>query len=125
MEDHYFEQVEKKRGTLLIVALVLMLAAAFMGFGIDLDQFAQHAELQIPGWYFYLIFFVDLLVVISVILIFFFRRIGVFLFPAAILLHFFFHLYFLNTFVYSDLLALFFISSFALLAIIPKWKFFK
>ncbi len=125
MDEKYFEGVEKNRGTLLIAALVLMLVAAFMGIGIDVDQYVQHDELKIPTWYFYLIFAVDFLVLISVILIYFYRKIGVFLFPVAMLLHFFFHLYFLNTFVYSDLLALFFYSSLALLSVIPRWKFFK
>ncbi len=125
MDEKYFDGVEKNRGTLLIAALVLMLIAAFMGFGIDIDQFVQHEQIKIPTWYFYLIFAVDVLVILSVILIFFYRKIGVFLFPAAMLLHFFFHLYFLNTFIYSDLLALFFYSSLALLAVIPRWRFFR
>lgn len=126
MDDSYFRgETQKRRGTMLLAALVLMLLSAFMGMGIDVDQYLQHREIKIPGWYFYLIFAVDVIIFVAALLIYLYRKVGVFLFPVGMLMHFFFHLYFLNTFVYSDLLAIFFYSSLCLLAVIPQWKFFR
>lgn len=125
MEERYFGPIEKGRGKMLVIALVLMFIASVMGFGIDVDQYAQHSEIKIPGWYFYLIFSVDVIIIISLVLIYFYKRAGVFLFPVGLLLHFFFHIYFLNTFIYSDLLAIFFYASIGLLAVIPQWQHYN
>lgn len=125
MENNYFKEESPKKGTLFIVALVAMLLFAIMSLGIDVDEFLQFQGKDIPTWYFYLIFGVDVLIVLSVILIYFYRKIGIIIFPIASLAHFFFHLYYLDTFLYSDVTSLFLFVGIGLLAIIPKWQFFK
>ena len=57
--------------------------------------------------------------------IYFYRKIGVILFPVAILFHFYLHEFYLSTMLYSDLFTLFSYVALGLLAIIPKWNFFK
>ncbi len=127
MEQNYFKDESPEKGMGFIMALVGMLIFSIMGAGIDVDQFLQQQEqnLAIPDWYFYIIFGIDALIVLSVVLIYFYRKVGIILFPLATLLHFFSHQYFLSTFLYSDVMALFMFVGIALLAIIPKWKFFK
>ena len=96
-----------------------------MGIGIDSDEYVQQNDLNIPGFYFILIFLIDLLMIIGLILIFFYRKMGVYLFPAAVVLHFFLHNFYLSTFLYTDVTNLFIFISVGLLAFIPKWQFFK
>ena len=96
-----------------------------MGIGIDYDEYLQQNDLNIPGFYFILIFLIDLLMIIGLILIFFYRKMGVYLFPAAVVLHFFLHNFYLSTFLYTDVTNLFIFISVGLLAFIPKWQFFK
>ena len=96
-----------------------------MGFGIDLDEFLQSKEIHIPQWYFYLIFSVDVLIILSLVLIFFYKKWGVYLFPVMVALHFIFHNYYLSTFLYTDVTNIFLFTGLGLLAFIPKWKFFK
>lgn len=119
-----FANESPKKGTGFIAALALLLSISLNGFGIDLDEFNNHVDLAIPQWYFYLIFFVDVLMIIGLILIFFYKKAGIYLFPAAVLLHFSLHNYFLSTFLYTDVTNLFmFVMS--LFFILPKWQFFK
>ncbi len=127
MEKNYFKDESPEKGMGIILSLLAMLFFAVFGIGIDVDQYIQTAEnhLQIPLWYFYLIFAVDLLIVLSVILIYLYRKVGVVLFPVATLMHFIFHLYYLDTFLYSDVTSLFVFVGIGLLAIVPKWQFFK
>lgn len=114
-----------KRGTLFIFAIIIMAVFSFMSIGIDVDEFKQSLELNIPQWYFYLIFGVDFLIIASLISIYFFRKVGVFIFPLAVSLHFIFHNYYLSTFLYMDVMNLFLYVAVGLLAFIPKWQFFK
>lgn len=127
MEQNYFKDESPEKGMGFIAALVGMLIFFIMGAGIDVDQFLQQREqaLAIPDWYFYIIFGIDVLIVLSIILIYFYRKAGIILFPLVTLLHFFSHQYFLSTFLYSDVMSLFVFVGIALLAIIPKWQFFK
>lgn len=127
MEQNYFKGESPQKGMGFIIALVGMALFMMMGIGIDVDQFLQHQDkdINIPNWYFYIIFFIDILAILSIVFIYFYRKIGVILFPIAIVLHFFCHNYFLNTFLYSDIMALFVFVGIALLSIIPKWQFFK
>ncbi|MHA6696169.1 hypothetical protein [Chryseobacterium sp. A301] len=127
MEKNYFKGESPEKGMGLILSLLAMLFFAVFGIGIDVDQYVQTLEhhLTIPIWYFYLIFAVDLLIVLSVVLIYFYRKLGVVLFPFATLMHFVFHLYYLDTFLYSDVTSLFLFVGIGLLAIVPKWQFFK
>ncbi len=127
MEKNYFKDESPEKGMGLILSLLAMLFFAVFGIGIDVDQYVQTLEnyLNIPIWYFYLIFGVDLLIVLSVVLIYFYRKLGAILFPLGTLMHFVFHLYYLDTFLYSDVTSLFLFVGIGLLAIVPKWQFFK
>ena len=122
-EDFKDESPKKDLG--FILSLCALLLFTLMGIGIDTDEFLQRVELNIPGNYFFLIFGVDFLMILGLILIFFYRKIGVFLFPIAVLTHYLLHNYYLSTFLYTDVTNLFLYVSVGLLAFIPKWKFFK
>lgn len=120
-----FSNESPKKDLGFILSLAALLLFTLMGIGIDYDEYLQQNDLNIPAFYFILIFLIDLLMVIGLILIFFYRKIGVYLFPAAVVLHFFFHNYYLSTFLYTDVTNLFVFISVGLLAFIPKWQFFK
>ncbi|MDO5615542.1 MAG: hypothetical protein Q4G16_05085 [Cruoricaptor ignavus] len=127
MENTYFKGESPKKDMGFITSLLALVLFTIMGIGIDTDQFLQMKDndLEIPIWYFYMIFAVDIILIISIVLIFFYRKIGVILFPLAMLAHFIFHLYYLDTFLYSDVMALFVFVGIGLLSFIPKWQFFK
>ena len=120
-----FSNESPKKDLGFILSLAALLLFTLMGIGIDSDEYVQQNDLNIPGFYFILIFLIDLLMVIGLILIFFYRKIGVYLFPAAVVLHFFLHNFYLSTFLYTDVTNLFIFISVGLLAFIPKWQFFK
>ena len=123
-EYSYFDE-DPKKGTGFILTAVALLLFTIMGLGIDVDEYLQHEYLNIPGWYFYMIFTIDVLMMISLVLMFFYKKIGIFAFPVLLVLHFFMHNYYLSTFLYTDVTNLFIFTGFGMLAIIPKWKFFK
>ncbi|MGE6397665.1 hypothetical protein [Chryseobacterium scophthalmum] len=123
-EYSYFD-VDPKKGWGFILALASLLLFTVMGMGIDIDEYLQHEYLNIPRWYFYVIFTIDALMIISLALMFFYRKIGMFAFPVLLVLHFLMHNYYLSTFLYTDVTNLFLFTGFGMLAIIPKWKFFK
>lgn len=120
-----FKDESPKKDIGFILSLCALLLFSLMGIGIDADEYLQRAELNIPGDYFFLIFGVDLLMITGIALIFFYRKIGVFLFPIAVLAHYLLHNYYLSTFLYTDVTNLFLYVSIGLLAFIPKWQFFK
>ncbi len=120
-----FKDESPKKDIGFILSLCALLLFSLMGIGIDADEYLQRAELNIPGNYFFLIFGVDLLMITGIALIFFYRKIGVFLFPIAVLAHYLLHNYYLSTFLYTDVTNLFLYVSVGLLAFIPKWQFFK
>ncbi len=122
-EEFAHESPKKDLG--FILSLCALLLFTLMGIGIDADEFLQQQEINIPQWYFILVFSVDALMIIGLILIFFYRKIGIFLFPAAVLAHYLIHNYFLSTFLYTDVTNIFLFISIGLLAFIPKWQFFK
>lgn len=123
-EYSYFD-VDPKKGLGFILTVVALLLFTIMGLGIDVDEYLQHEFLNIPQWYFYVIFSIDILMVISLILMYFYKKIGIFSFPVLLVLHFFMHNYYLSTFLYTDVTNLFLFTGFGMLAIIPKWNFFK
>lgn len=127
MENNYFKDESAKKGMGFILSLIGLLIFTIMGIGIDIDQYLQSAEkdIVIPQWYFFIILIIDVLIILSIILIYFYKKIGAFLFPLATTAHFLAHMYFLDTFLYSDVTALFMYVGIALLAIIPKWQYFK
>ena len=120
-----FKDESPKKDIGFILSLCALLLFSLMGIGSDADEYLQRAELNIPGNYFFLIFGVDLLMITGIALIFFYRKIGVFLFPIAVLAHYLLHNYYLSTFLYTDVTNLFLYVSVGLLAFIPKWQFFK
>ncbi len=119
-----FPHESSKRDLGFILSLCAMLFFTLMGVGIDYDEFLQQ-DSNIPDWYFYLIFFVDFLMIAGLVLIYLYRKIGAFVFPAALVAHFLFHNYYLSTFLYTDVTNMFLYVGIGLLAIIPKWQFFK
>ncbi|WP_419868583.1 hypothetical protein [Chryseobacterium sp. CT-SW4] len=125
MEEYSYFDEDPKKGWGFILALASLMLFTVMGLGIDIDEYLQHEYLNIPQWYFYAIFSVDVIMIISIILIFFYRKIGIFLFPALLIVHFLMHNFYLSTFLYTDVTNLFLFTGFGMLAIIPKWKFFK
>lgn len=124
MNDDFADESPKKDFGFILSLAGLMLFT-LMGFGIDYDEYLQSNDLGIPGFYFIIIFGIDLLMVIGLVLIFFYRKIGIYLFPTALMLHFLLHNYYLTTFLYTDVTNLFLFISVGLLAFIPKWQFFK
>lgn len=120
-----FSNESPKKDLGFILSFSALLLFTLMGIGIDSDEYVQQNDLNIPGFYFILIFLIDLLMIIGLILIFFYRKMGVYLFPAAVVLHFFLHNFYLSTFLYTDVTNLFIFISVGLLAFIPKWQFFK
>lgn len=123
-EYSYFDE-DPKKGWGFILALASLLLFTFMGVGLDFDEYLQHETLNIPSGYFYFIFSIDILMIAGIVLMFFYRKIGIILFPMMLVLHFFMHNYYLSTFLYSDVTNLFLFTGFGMLAIIPKWKFFR
>ena len=124
MNDNFKDESPKKDMGLVLSLAALMLFS-LMGVGIDVDEFSQHQEINIPTGYFYFIFLVDLVMVASVIFIFFYRKFAAYTFPAAVVTHFLAHNFFLSTFLYTDVTNMFLYIGLGLLAIIPKWQFFK
>lgn len=125
MEEYSYFDEDPKKGWGFILAFAALMLFTIMGLGIDVDEYLQLEYLQIPRWYFYVIFSIDVLMMIGLVLIFFYRKVGIFMFPALLVLHFFMHNYYLSTFLYTDVTNLFLFTGFGMLAIIPKWKFFK
>lgn len=123
-EYSYFDE-DPKKGWGFILALASLLLFTFMGIGLDFDEYLQHEILNIPLAYFYFIFSIDFLMIAGIVLMYFYRKIGIILFPVMLVLHFFMHNYYLSTFLYSDVTNLFLFTGFGMLAIIPKWKFFR
>ncbi|SFN21362.1 hypothetical protein SAMN05421594_1515 [Chryseobacterium oleae] len=125
MEEYSYFDEDPKKGWGFILAFAALMLFTIMGLGIDVDEYLQHEYLQIPRWYFFVIFSIDVLMMIGLVLMFFYRKVGIIMFPALLVLHFFMHNYYLSTFLYTDVTNLFLFTGFGMLAIIPKWKFFK
>lgn len=125
MEEYSYFDEDPKKGWGFILAFAALMLFTIMGLGIDVDEYLQHEYLQIPRWYFFVIFSIDLLMMIGLVLMFFYKKVGIIMFPALLVLHFFMHNYYLSTFLYTDVTNLFLFTGFGMLAIIPKWKFFR
>lgn len=125
MEEYNYFDEDPKKGLGFILTVVALLLFTIMGLGIDFDEYLQQEFLNIPQWYFYVIFSIDALMVISLVLMYFYKKIGIIAFPLLLVFHFFMHNFYLSTFLYTDVTNLFLFTGFGMLAIIPKWKFFK
>lgn len=123
-EENYFGDTSKKtRG--FVIALIVLLLCVGITVNTDLAQFAQHTEINIPMWFFYVIFGLDVVMVLSVVAIYFYKKVGVFAFPIAAIIHMVMNSFYLSTIRYSDLNVLFFFFATALFVTIPRWKYFK
>lgn len=105
--------------------LIFLFLHFLLSVNTDMAEYSQHKDINIPTWYFYLVFSVDILVVLSLILIALYKKAGVIAFPFFMVVHFLMHSYFLSTFLYSDVSVLFFYVGLGLLMIIPRWKVFS
>ncbi|MFN3019410.1 hypothetical protein ACK1KB_00285 [Chryseobacterium sp. TY3] len=105
--------------------LIFLALHFYLSINTDLAEFTQHKDINIPTWYFYIVFVVDALVLLSLVLIAMWKKVGVYAFPIFMVAHFLIHNYFLSTFLYSDVSVLFFFVGLGLLAIIPRWNNFK
>ncbi|WKS96012.1 hypothetical protein [Riemerella columbina] len=125
MENKNDFSQEPKKSSSFYVSMAVLGFFTLMGLGIDIDEYLQHESIQIPTAYFYLIFAIDALALLGLLAIVNFRKIGVYLFPLAVFLHFIFHQFYLSTFLYTDITTLFLYVGLGLLMIIPKWAHFK
>lgn len=105
--------------------LIFLLLHFYLSVNTDLLQYSQHEDINIPFWYFYIIFTIDILVVLSLALIALYKKVGVITLPLFVMLHFICHNYFLSTFLYSDVSFLSFYVGLGLLVVIPRWKEFN
>ena len=124
MNEDYFGKTEKK-STFLYIAVAVMLQCAGLSINTDLAEFSQPAEINIPKWFFVVIFSVDALIIAAILLVLTYRKAAVIAIPVLVLLHFILHQYYLSTMLYSDLNLLFFYVLAGLLAVIPRWQYFK
>lgn len=115
----------KGRSLAFTAALVFTFIIATFSINIDFTEFSQRNEINIPTWYFYLIFLVDLVMIAGLVLIYFYRKIGVYAFPLAVFVHFLAHNYYLSSFLYFDLFLLFLYFCLILVAVVPRWQFYK
>ena len=124
MDENFFDK-DPARTTSFYAAIVILSILSFLSIGVDIIEYKQHKDINILIVFSYLILAIDALIVLSIIAIFFYRKIGVFLYPIVVFSHYFLQLYYLKTLLYADLFNLFAFIGLGLLAIIPKWKFFK
>ena len=124
MDNSYFDKNPNKTASFYSAIIVLTLFLLF-SFGIDLTEYDQHVDINIPTWFSYLVITIDVLMLLSIFIIFFYRKIGVYAYPLLITSHLFLHEFYLSTLLYADLFNLFVFIGLGLLAIIPKWRFFK
>lgn len=107
----------------LIFGLILLIFG--LSVNTDLAEFSQHKDIAIPSNFFYYTLGVDALVLVSWILLILFRKAGVILFPLFVFIHFALHNYFLSTYLYSDITALFAFIGLGLFAVIPRWNIMR
>lgn len=119
------QEVQKKSNKGLLIALLVIFGSVLLGLGIDFTEFSQHEDIQIPVWFFYVVFLLNFLAVDALIFIYLRKKVAVYAFPVIILLHFLAHQYYLSTFLYTDILTLFLFVGIGLLFIIPIWDEFK
>ena len=124
MEDNNKPEY-RGRSTAFIFALVFTFIISTISLNFDITAYYQRNEIEIPTWFFGLIFLIDLAIVASLGLIYFYRKIGVYLFPIAVLLHFILQNYYLSSFLYFDIFMLFLFFLLILMAVIPRWPNFK
>lgn len=108
-----------------VFGLIFIFFMSTYTINLDVVEFIQRKEILIPDWFLYLTFVMDFLMVFSLILIYFYRKMGIYLFPLAVITHFMLQNFYLNSFLYIDLFLLFLYFSVILVSVIPRWNFFK
>jgi hypothetical protein len=124
MENDHSEN-NVKRTSAFYFALILMFILFLLTLNTDFAQYSQHTDTGIPMWFFKILFPVDFIILAALVLIFFYRKIGVFLFPGFVLIHHLLYEFYLSTTLLSGLHLLFVYVGIGLLVIIPRWKDFK
>lgn len=114
------EKFRRNKSFYIIFGLILLVF--FLSINTDLAELSQHKAINIPSGFFYYTIGIDVFAILSWLLIIFKKKAGVILFPIFIMLHFGLHNYFLSTYLYSDITALFLYVGLGLLEIIPRWK---
>ena len=89
--NNSFEGESPNKDFGFVLSLAALMLFSLMGLGIDVDEFSQHQEINIPTGYFYFIFLVDLVMMVSLVFIFFYKKIAAYIFPAALVTHFLAH----------------------------------
>lgn len=56
MEEYSYFDEDPKKGWGFVLAFAALMLFTIMGLGIDVDEYLQHEYLEIPRWYFYVIF---------------------------------------------------------------------
>ncbi len=107
------------------LALVFTLIMSSFSINFDVTSLIQQNNLEIPNWYLILLAILDIAIVGSIFAIYFYRKIGVYVFPVAIFIHFLLQNHYMNSFLYFDLFMLFLYFSVILISVIPRWAFFK
>lgn len=125
MQDKNNNLSKPKKDTLFWIAIVSMFIFTIMSMGTDIDQYSQRKDLNIPDWYFYIVMVINGAILLSVFLMYCMKKMGIFLFPIAVLVHFITHIYYLSTMLYTDVTSLFLFVSVGLLYFIPVWKQLK
>lgn len=124
MDNNIFDETPQK--TLSFYAAIV-LGGFFLLFttGIDITEYFQNSDINIPAWFSYLILGVDFFMFLALVAIFFYQKIGVYAYPILLVIHLFLHEFYLSTLLYADLFNLFIFMGLGLLTIIPKWPYFK
>ena len=124
MDESFFDKSPAKT-TSFYAAIAVLSFFSLLSIGVDITEYNQHKEINIPIDFSYIILGIDFLIILSIVSIYFYKKIGVFAFPLLVFVHFYLHQYYLSTLLYADIFNLFAFVGLGLLAIIPKWNFFK
>ena len=124
MDESFFDKSPAKT-TSFYAAIAVLSFFSLLSIWVDITEYNQHKEINIPIDFSYIILGIDFLIILSIVAIYFYKKIGVFAFPLLVFVHFYLHQYYLSTLLYADIINLFAFVGLGLLAIIPKWNFFK
>jgi len=119
------EKIANKRGKAFFFTMIVFLLLLVNNFLIDGFLVSIMNTSMIPLWYIILLFGVNIFTLLSLIGIYLFRKFCIYSFPIFVILHFVFRLHYLETFMYTDIFALFFFVGIGLVIFIPKWSLFK
>jgi ABC-type xylose transport system permease subunit len=124
MENQYFETVTK-RSKSFYFAIILTFVLFLLMLNTDLAQYSQHLDTKVPTWFVQLLLVIDVAILGCLALVYFYRKIGVYLFPVLVLLHHLLYEFYLSTTLLAGLHLLFVFLTAGLLVIIPRWKSYK